>query len=327
MVNATVPLTIGGTSYLDGLIDEVRIYNRALSAEEVRYHYNHGGPVAAWDMDEGSGTKINDQSGNHNDGVLTNFNTTDSGTAESGTSDTLTDDNKTWTASQWVNGKITITSGTGAGQSKTVTANTGQTITVDSNWTTNPDSTSVYSLAQAPPWTSGKYGSACSLTARMIMWMRGMGRSLNITNAITVEAWVYPKNLVGEKTILRKEGQIAFNIIPNNLNLWLNKSGSWTRVVSTGGFSSSDINKWYHTVATWDGNYPKLYVNGKLEATGGQYIGPLNSSSFKYYIGVWTNESDWRYFSTGSLTKSAFTITRGARSRLKWIISRGWRRI
>jgi len=64
-------------------------------------------------------------------------------------------------------------------------------------------------------------------------------------------------------------------------------------------FSSSDINKWYHTVATWDGNYPKLYVNGKLEATGGQYIGPLNSSSFKYYIGVWTNESDWRYFFNG----------------------------
>jgi len=54
----------------NGTIDEVRIYNRALSAEEVRYHYNHGGPVAAWDMDEGSGTKINDQSGNHNDGTI-----------------------------------------------------------------------------------------------------------------------------------------------------------------------------------------------------------------------------------------------------------------
>jgi len=242
-------------------------------------------------MDEGSGTKINDQSGNHNDGVLTNFNTTDSGTAESGTANTLTVNDKTWTASQWVNGKVTITGGTGAGQSKTVTANNDKTIMVDSNWTTIPDSTSVYSLAQAPPWTSGKYGSALQFDGKDDYVDAGNGASLNITNAITVEAWVYPKNLVGEKTILRKEGQIAFNIIPNNLNLWLNKSGSWTRVVSTGGFSSSDINKWYHTVATWDGNYPKLYVNGKLEATGGQYIGPLNSSSFKYYIGVWTNES------------------------------------
>ena len=31
--------------YFNGLIDEVRVYNRALSAEEIRYHYNRGGPV------------------------------------------------------------------------------------------------------------------------------------------------------------------------------------------------------------------------------------------------------------------------------------------
>ena len=129
----------------------------------------------------------------------------------------------------------------------------------------------------------------------------GNDASLNITDEITIEAWIYPKNLVGEKTILRKEGQIAFNIIPNDLCLWLRKSGSWTNVVSTGGFSSGDINKWYHIVATWDGNYPKLYVNGELEATGSQYIGPLDSSSYKDYIGVLTDESNWRYFFNGSI--------------------------
>jgi len=113
MVNATVPLTIGGTSYLDGLIDEVRIYNRALSAEEVRYHYNHGGPVAAWDMDEGSGAKINDQSGNHNDGTIS-----------------------------------------------------GAT------------------------WTSGKYGSALQFDGVNDYVDCGNDASLNITSAITIEAWV-----------------------------------------------------------------------------------------------------------------------------------------
>jgi hypothetical protein len=55
-----------------GSIDGVRVYNRALSEAEVRYHYNHGGPVAHWDMDEGSGSKINDKSGNGNDGTLVN---------------------------------------------------------------------------------------------------------------------------------------------------------------------------------------------------------------------------------------------------------------
>ena len=46
---------------MNGLIDEVRIYNRALSAEEVRYHYNRGGPVGHWKFDEGSGTAIRGQ--------------------------------------------------------------------------------------------------------------------------------------------------------------------------------------------------------------------------------------------------------------------------
>ena len=61
-----------GTLGKKNRVDEARIYNRVLTAEEVRYHYNHGGPVAYWDMDEGSGLKINDKSGNGNDGTLVN---------------------------------------------------------------------------------------------------------------------------------------------------------------------------------------------------------------------------------------------------------------
>ncbi|MFZ2969529.1 MAG: LamG domain-containing protein, partial [Minisyncoccia bacterium] len=57
-------------SYWEGLIDEVRIYNRALSAEEVRYHYNRGGPVAEWKFDEGSGSVARDGTENNNDGTL-----------------------------------------------------------------------------------------------------------------------------------------------------------------------------------------------------------------------------------------------------------------
>jgi len=57
-------------SYFLGLIDEVRIYNRALSAEEIRYHYNLGRPVAHWRFDEGSGTTTYDSSGNEYHGIL-----------------------------------------------------------------------------------------------------------------------------------------------------------------------------------------------------------------------------------------------------------------
>ncbi len=57
-------------NYFNGLLDDVRIYNRALSPEEVRYHYNQGGPVGWWKMDEGKGNKAGDASVNKNKGVL-----------------------------------------------------------------------------------------------------------------------------------------------------------------------------------------------------------------------------------------------------------------
>ncbi|MDF1498680.1 MAG: LamG domain-containing protein [Patescibacteria group bacterium] len=59
------------TTSFNGSIDEVRIYNRALTADEVRYHYNRGGPVASWNFDEGSGTTVYDSSGNEFNGTLT----------------------------------------------------------------------------------------------------------------------------------------------------------------------------------------------------------------------------------------------------------------
>ena len=56
--------------YFDGIIDEVKIYNRVLSVEEIRYHYNRGAPVAHWKMDEGSGSTIYDETDNNNDGTI-----------------------------------------------------------------------------------------------------------------------------------------------------------------------------------------------------------------------------------------------------------------
>jgi len=70
----TVSLSIGrdnnGALFFPGLIDEVRIYNRALSNTEVRYHYNKGGPVAQWKFDEGEGRTAYDSTDNNNDGTL-----------------------------------------------------------------------------------------------------------------------------------------------------------------------------------------------------------------------------------------------------------------
>jgi len=79
--NNNLPLYIGrygefNIHHWNGLIDEVRIYDRALSVEEIRasMHIKLTGDedrlVAYWDFDEGEGQILGDLSGNGNDGIL-----------------------------------------------------------------------------------------------------------------------------------------------------------------------------------------------------------------------------------------------------------------
>ena len=73
--DASKNLTIGshanGASYWDGKLDEVRIYNRALSSAEIKSLYQWApGPVAYYSGDEGTGTSLYDRSGNANTGTL-----------------------------------------------------------------------------------------------------------------------------------------------------------------------------------------------------------------------------------------------------------------
>jgi len=101
-INSAAPLRVGwlwASDYFDGLIDEVRIYNRALSASEVEALYKTGlaklntsqtdrltdGLVGMWSFD---GPDIywptntaNDRSGQGNHGAITNMNTSTAPTA------------------------------------------------------------------------------------------------------------------------------------------------------------------------------------------------------------------------------------------------------
>jgi hypothetical protein len=79
MTNVTIGSYYYGDRFFSGTIDEVRIYNRTLTAAEVSAHYNLGigqygrpepGLVAGWHFDEGSGTIAHDYSGNGNDGTI-----------------------------------------------------------------------------------------------------------------------------------------------------------------------------------------------------------------------------------------------------------------
>ena len=89
--NTDQPVIGEGTSNgqnFDGLIDEVRIYNRALSAEEVKRLYNlkkpkvvsgvdNTGLVGYWAFEDGVGTYADDSSFNENRGALSGMDNSD----------------------------------------------------------------------------------------------------------------------------------------------------------------------------------------------------------------------------------------------------------
>lgn len=74
--NTSQPIAIGYNApgstgrYWNGYIDEVKIYDYARTQAQIAYDYNRGGPMAHWQMDENTGTAVNDSSGNSYTGTL-----------------------------------------------------------------------------------------------------------------------------------------------------------------------------------------------------------------------------------------------------------------
>jgi hypothetical protein len=62
--------TVGATRTFDGQIDDLKIYNYALTPWQVAQEYNGGKPIGYWKLDDGQGSIIKDYSGNSNNGTL-----------------------------------------------------------------------------------------------------------------------------------------------------------------------------------------------------------------------------------------------------------------
>ena len=86
-INGTaIKFGLANSSYFNGLIDEVKVYNYAFSASQVAWDYNQGKPIAYWKMDECQGSTVYDSSGNGKNGTLTagSGGTTSIGTCSTG---------------------------------------------------------------------------------------------------------------------------------------------------------------------------------------------------------------------------------------------------
>lgn len=106
----------------------------------------------------------------------------DSGTATGAgpSNNTLADTSKSWTTNEFLGDQIVLTGGTGAGQERTITYHDNQVVTVDTNWGTNPDSTTTYVIAKRlksldyPEWGTATAGAANTITDSSKSWTTNM---------------------------------------------------------------------------------------------------------------------------------------------------------
>src|SRR3989441_601281 len=169
--------------------------------------------------------------------------TNESGTASGGTSTTLVDASKLWSTNLWAGRPVSITSGTGVGQTSPVSSNTATTLTVSPAWTTTPDATSKYVILQTSTtlqdttkaWTTNLWaGRPDSITAGT-----GAGQmravSSNTKNTLTVSpAWTTTPDGTSKYVILQTSTTLQDTTKSWTTNIWTGRPDSITAGTGAG---------------------------------------------------------------------------------------------
>ena len=148
-------------------------------------------------------------------------------------------------------------------------------------------------------WTTGQLGGALVLDGMNTYADCGSGAALDITDTITLSAWVKPQDAgngehnpyiaKGDHTYALKHGS------GNSFEFFVYNEGTWNgvNVSVTDGYNDN----WYHLAGTFDGTQLKMYINGVLSGTT-DYEGPIATSTDAVNLGRNSEETDRLYEGT-----------------------------
>ena len=141
--------------------------------------------------------------------------------------------------------------------------------------------------------TAGRNGGALSFDGASDYVTVADTSSLDLSTALTLEAWVYPTSTSGSRSILAKER--AGGGFPYGLETSAGAPTGYvvaTERASAAGTSALAPNAWTHVAVAYDGAALKLYVNGALAATAAA-SGAVSASADPLRVGGNVTWGEW----------------------------------
>jgi chitodextrinase len=134
----------------------------------------------------------------------------------------------------------------------------------------------------------GVFGSAASFNGTTSSFVSVPdSSSLDLTNGMTLEAWVKPSAVGGWNTVLMKEqppGALAYGMYANTSSNGPAGDVATSNEVEVQGPTQLPVNTWSYLSVTYNGTVLALYVNGQQVATL-LVTGPITTSSGQLRIG------------------------------------------
>src|SRR5882724_2948946 len=153
-------------------------------------------------------------------------------------------------------------------------------------------------------WTTqGKFGNALVFNGASFVTIPAAA-SLNLTTAMTLEAWIYPTTAATNwSTALMREqpGEFVYTLYvgspSNSPNVFFNTGASSSTERGVAGPSALPVNTWSHLAGTYDGAVVRLYVNGAQVASRA-FTGTIGSTTGALRIG---GNGVWGEYFTGRI--------------------------
>lgn len=120
--------------------------------------------------------------------------------------------------------------------------------------------------------------------------------SVPTSGRFSISSWIYPQNIVDQAGFAYKwDGENRTFWFGQHSNDGVMRFGIWPSIFQRGVNTPVTLENdtWYHVVATYDGHFPKIYVNGQLVATGEDENTLLKDRGGDFIIGRQNNANNF----------------------------------